>query len=272
MPKISRITTQKRNKNRYNIFLTQADGKEAYGFSVSEDILIEFHLRKDLELDEETIQLLQTKDTLHKSYTMAINFLSYRMRSKQEIVTYLKKKEVDEEQIPQVIDRLDEDGLLDDRAFAEALVRTRAQSTSKGPLLIKKELLDKGITVRTAEEALRHFPYDAQLAKAKKWVEKKMNSSSKKSFQQQRISAQQTLMQKGFSQVVIKEALTEADSAKDDNEEWEAVQVQGEKLVRKYEKKYEGYELKHKIKAALYRKGFKIDDIDRFLENLQDGI
>src|SRR5699024_5449048 len=116
MTKIARITTQKKHKNRYNIFLDNGQS-EKYGFSVDEAILIEYGLRKGLELDDSMITTLIQKDTLHKSYTQAINFLSFRMRTKKEIYDYLVKKEVDTEHITKIIDKLIAEKLIDDGQF-----------------------------------------------------------------------------------------------------------------------------------------------------------
>ncbi len=265
MATISRITTQKKNKHRYNIFLDQ-NNKEAYGFSVDEDILISFQLRKGMELDEPTINALIEKDNIHKSFTLALNYLSYRMRSKQEIHDYLVKKEVEPDQIPVVLDRLVREGFLDDREFAASLVRTRKNTTSKGPLLVKKELLDKGVSAVIADEAIQLYTYQDQFAKALKWMEKKMKNDGRKSFREQLQNVQKTLMQKGFTGDVIKDVLAEVDTGDDNDAEWQAVVYQGEKLLRKYAKKEEGMQLKQKLKAALYRKGFGFEEIDRFIE------
>lgn len=270
MTKISKITTQKKNKSRYNIFIKNGE-QESYAFSVDEEILIKFSLKKGMEIDDATKDLLLQKDSIHKVYTLALNYLSYRMRSKQEIATYLEKKEVDPEQIPIVIDRLVKEGFLDDKEFAIALVRTRLHTTSKGPLLIKKELQEKGITANVIQEALQDFTFEHQLEKALKWVEKKLKSGSKKSFNQQVQATQQTLMQKGFTNDVITSALANVNEEKDTETELQAVFYQGEKLVRKYEKKSNGFELKQKVKAALYRKGFNFDHIQQFIDENIEG-
>lgn len=269
MKKISRITTQKKSKNRYNIFLSNGQD-EAYGFSVDEAILIEYRLHKHLELDDALIATLIQKDTLHKSYTQTINFLSYRMRTKKEIHDYLVKKEVDSEHITQIIDRLTREKLLDDKEFAEMFVRTRINTSSKGPMIIKKELIDKGVSVSIAEEAVAEFPYEAQFEKVSKWIEKKLNQRKKESFRKQIQQLQATLMQKGFTQDVIKDALAEIDDEKDDDAEWAALISQGEKLLRKHETKLVGRALQNKVKEALYRKGFQLDQINRFLEEYKE--
>ncbi|WP_345242956.1 recombination regulator RecX [Pontibacillus salipaludis] len=265
MPKITKITTQKKNTQRYNIFLDRGEG-EAYAFSVDEEILIEYMLRKGKELDEPTIEVLVEKDGYHKAYSLALNYLSYRMRSVKEMRTYMREKEYDEDKIDYVVDRLVKEGLLNDQEFAVALVRTRLHTSSKGPMLVKKELIEKGLTANEAEDALQHYPYEDQVEKASKWVEKKLRLDGKKSFKQQIQKVQQTLMQKGFPQDVIKVAMEDVKEEKDNDAEWEAVVHQGEKALRKYASKAEGYELKHKIKGALYRKGFPFELIEQFLE------
>lgn len=268
MTKITRITTQKKRKNRYNIFLDSGQG-EKYGFSVDESVLIEYSLRKGLEIDDSMITTLVQKDTLHKSYTLAINFLSYRMRTKKEIYDYLEKKEVDDEHITKIMDKLLKEGLTDDKQFADAFVRTRVQTTSKGPMLVKKELMEKGVSKPIASEAIDLYTYEIQHEKATKWVEKKLNSSKSHSFQKQLQQLQATLLQKGFSQDVIKDVIADGKEEKDDDAEWEALIKQGDKLLRKNQLKFEGYELRNKMKEALYRKGFTIDLINTFLdENL----
>ncbi|GAA0597877.1 recombination regulator RecX [Virgibacillus siamensis] len=265
MAKITRITTQQKRSDRYNIFLDDGQG-EKYGFSVDESILIEYRLRKNLELDDIMVSTLVRKDTLHKSYTLAIHFLSYRMRTEKEIYDYLVKKEIDAEHIKQIMDKLINEKLVDDKQFAEAFVRTRIETTSKGPQLVKKELLEKGVTPGTAEEAINLYTYAIQYERAEKWVGKKLNGSKNKSFKQQVQQLQGTLMQKGFTQDVIQDVLADVDERKDDAAEWDALVKQGEKLLRKHRQKTSGYELRNKIKEGLYRKGFSIDQIKQFLD------
>src|SRR5690606_2091519 len=133
-----------------------------------EAVLVEFHLRKGLELDDSMIETLKKKDNIQKSYLLAINFLSYRMRTKKEMHDYLKKKEVDPEHIKVVIDRLIKEKLIDDKLFAEMFVRTRISTSSKGPLLIKKELVEKGVTNSIAGQAIELYSYDLQYEKVSK--------------------------------------------------------------------------------------------------------
>jgi regulatory protein len=262
MPKITRITTQQKNKSRFNIFLD-----EKYAFSVNEDTLVSHMLRKGIELDEATIAMLKTQDETNKLYGLSINLLSYRMRSEKEIVDYLKKKEAEAEQIEEVISRLQQEGYINDQEFANSFVQSRMTSSSKGPLLLKKELREKGVVASKADQALAIYTTEIQFEKVHKFVEKKMKSNQKKSLQQQLQTLQGTLIQKGFTAEVIQDALRDAkQDFRDEEKEQTAVVHQGLKLLQKYKGKAEGFELKQKIKAALYRKGFQFDQIEAFLD------
>lgn len=265
MKKITRITTQKKSKDRYNIFLNEGQD-EKFGFSVDEAILIEFNLRKDLELDDATINELIQKDTVHKSYTQAINFLSYRMRTKKEIQDYLVKKEVDPEHITQIMEKLNEEKLVDDKQFAEMFLRNRINTSTKGPMLIKKEIIEKGVSADLASQAVEQYPYETQFENISIWINKKLNAGKKDSFRKQIQQLQATLMQKGFTQDVIKDALSEINEEKDEDAEWESVVYQGEKLVRKHQQKVTGYKLRNKVKEGLFRKGFSMEMINQFLD------
>ena len=56
---------------------------------------------------------------------------------------------------------------------------------------------------------------------------------------------------------------------KDMDEEMEAIRYQGEKAQRKYSG-YTGYEYEQKMKQTLFRKGFSMDLIERFMETIKN--
>lgn len=265
--KITRITTQKKNKHRYNIFIDEGQG-ERFGFSVDEDVLIQYNLRKGLELDDAMQATLREQDTWQQSYSKVIGYLGYRMRTKQEVYDYLLKNDVEQEHVAEIIERLIEQNLLDDRAFSEAFVNTRVQTTLKGPALIKQELLQKGVSADIADEAVMAIDTDVQYEKAQKIVEKKLKKSSKHSQRKQLQNIQANLLRQGFSESVIQDVLAEA-SAMDKDAEWEALVYQGERLLRRHQQKTSGFDLQQKIKAGLYRQGFDMEHIGRFLDALE---
>lgn len=269
MPVISRITTQKKNKERYNVFLIE-NNKEEFAFSVDETILIEYHLHKGLELDKATVNELMEKDTMQKAYNMVIHYLSYRMRTEKEIEDYLEKKEVSEIHIPPIMKKLTEKKFINDEEFANSFVRTRISTSEKGPGVIQKELLDKGVPKNIIEEAIHQYTYKEQYHKALKLLEKKSTQQTKHSHRERIQRLQNHLLQKGFTQEVVKDVVASHSLEKDGEAEWQALVHHGTKQLRKLQGKYEGFQLKNKVKESLYRKGFPFPLIQTFIEEYVD--
>ncbi len=257
--KITAIATQKK-AGRFNIYL---DGK--YAFSVSEDVLIKYRLAKGLELDEEMIEHLQQADLLSKAYNKALDHLSYQLRTKKEINIYLTKLEVPENDQNQIISKLVELNLLDDLAYAKSYVRTAAKTTDKGPFVIAQKLKQKGVAEEFINEALIEFSLEQQVQTALKLAEKFVAKNKKLAFQA--LKNKLYHVTKGFSSETISLVLEELALKKDDTLQLEALREQGAKLLRRYQH-YPQPECFFKLKQALYRKGFSLSEIERYLAEI----
>ncbi|WP_078549864.1 recombination regulator RecX [Litchfieldia alkalitelluris] len=269
MAVISKITTQQKNTERFNVFLDNGNGKDEYAFSVDQNVLIKFNLKKGLELDSLDISEIQFDDEVKKGTNTAISFLAHRMRSEKEVVDYLKKKEIEAPIIQEIIHRLYEFSYLNDKDFATAYVRTQLKTTVKGPEVIKRELEEKGIKVYIIEDSLMEYNRNQQVDVAKGIASKLSSKNSRVSSLEQKKKIEQTLLRKGFPWDIINEATKEVEIENDVDDQWEALTYQGEKALRKYQK-FEGYVFEQKMKQALYRKGFSIELIDKYLETLQE--
>ncbi|WP_209124079.1 recombination regulator RecX [Alkalihalobacillus sp. BA299] len=264
MAVITKITTQKNNTERFNIYIDKGNGEE-YGFSVDQDVLIAWRLTKGMEIDVEALEKILAEDKIKKAYNLALSYLSYRMRSEKEVIDYLKRKMYEEQEIVNVVNKLKEYNFLNDRDFAFAFVRTKKNTGVKGPKIIKQELQGKGIYGSLAEEALREYPYSEQLEHINKWIEKQAKKTLTESEQayQQKITRQ--LLAKGFSYEVIEEGINQNSLSFDLDQQWEAIVYQAEKVKRKYLHLSEN-EYRFKMKHRLYQKGFSIFLIDQYLD------
>jgi regulatory protein len=260
MQKITKISVQQKNKERFNIFLD-----EEYAFAVYESTLLKYQLVKGKELDELDIEEILYSDQINKAYLSAVHYLSFRMRTEKEIEVYLKEKEIEPFVIKEIIVKLKEQSYLNDAEFAVAYVRTQVQTTLKGRQVISQELVEKGVAKNTIEDALMEYSEEEELEHAIKLVHKYSPKYKNDAFKIMIQKVEQALMRKGYSFSVIKVAIEEADLEEDVSEEWDAIAKQAEKYHRKYAK-LEGYDYKMKMKGALYRKGFTMDLIDRWLE------
>lgn len=261
MSKITKISVQQKNKERFNIFL---DGE--YAFAVYEGTLLKFQLIKGKELDELEIEEILYSDQVNKAYNTAVHYLSFRMRTAKEIQDYLKEKEYEPFVIKEIVKKLSEQGYLNDREFAIAYVRTQVNTTLKGRGVIEQELMEKGVGKGMIEEAVEsEYSAEQELEHAVKLVLKYAPKYKKDSFKVMIQKVEQALVRKGYSFSVIKIAIEEAELEEDSSEEWESLSKHAEKYQRKYTG-MDDYEYKMKMKGALYRKGFPMNLIDRWLE------
>ena len=266
---ITKITTQQKNQDRLNIFMDYGKGKgEEFAFSVDSDVLIKFQLKKGMELDDFSFMEIQYQDDIRKAYNKAVHYLARRMRSEKEINDYLVSKEIDEPVIKEILHKLTTQKYINDEEFALAYVRTQANTTDKGPNVIKLELKEKGITEGILIQALEEYPMEQQIDKAAKISKKFYNKNTKESFKIQKQKLENLLLRKGYSYDVINIAVNEAVIKNEDDEEMAAIRFQGEKAHRKFSK-YSGFEYEQKMKQALYRKGFPIELIEIFLSEME---
>ncbi|MCM3667055.1 recombination regulator RecX [Mesobacillus subterraneus] len=268
MPVISKITVQKHNKDRYSIFTDSGRGEE-YAFSVDEDVLIKYQLKKGMELDDFAVTEVLFQDDIRKAYNTAINYLAHRMRSEYEVRDYLKKKEVADPVIKEAVHKLYELKFLNDEEFANAFVRTQLNTTDKGAEVIKMELKEKRISPEIISKVVEEVSFDDQLEKAIKLSEKYAQKNKKDSSRILKQKIEQMLQRKGYSFAIIRAALDETDVEKENDDEMDALRLQGEKLHNKYSK-LPGREYRQKMKMALYRKGFPMEMIDEFISEKEN--
>lgn len=266
MPIITKITTQQKNKDRYNIFTDEGKG-EKYAFSVDEAVLIKFQLKKGMELDELFLTEIHYEDDVRKAYNRALHYLSRRMRSEGEVRTYLLEKEIDAPIIQEVILKLYHYQFLNDEQYAIAYVRTQMNTTDKGSIVIKRELKERGVNDGLIEKALQEYSYEAQLETAQKLCVKMVNKNKKDSNLVLKQKIEQMLVRKGYSFEIISDALAKTELDRK-GEVMDALRYQAEKLERKYAN-YTGYEYEQKMKSALYRKGFAMEQIEKYLSQRQ---
>ncbi len=88
------------------------------------------------------------------AFTIALRLLSRREMSVEELRQRLVDRDVAETEIERIIQRLIEDGTLNDRRAAAAIARTHAAVKGRGRLRIARELTARGVDQDTAKAAL----------------------------------------------------------------------------------------------------------------------
>ena len=208
MARITALTTQKRNKDRVNIFL---DGEFAFGLAA----VAAMNLRTGQELSGAEIAALQELDEVEKAKKTALALISRRPRSRVEIERHLRKKHVDDLVIGEVVERLAAVDLLDDVAFVEYWIDQRETFRPRGRLALRQELMQKGISRNIIEDALENV--DEREA-ARRAADKKTRRWEHLPENEFRAKLSRYLQRLGFPYDIIKETTNSSWQALDEGE------------------------------------------------------
>ena len=201
--KIIDIQVQKRRKNRRSIFLD--DGSV---FGISEDVLFSIPVHIGDTLTDQQLDEILGADSQQKILDVALNLLSFRMRSKAELMRRLKRKNFNEDGIYAVMKKLETKGYIDDQKFALVFAREKVRRKLIGPVALRSEFsvhgLDPDIVEytlkKTYDEISEHNLMDQLLAKRRVPLNEPLNLKEKQ-------NAVNTLRNKGFSWDRIQEIL-----------------------------------------------------------------
>lgn len=269
MPVITKITQQKKDGERYNIFLD-----EKYAYSVHESVLVKFGLSKGMTLEEWSIDEIVYEDEIRKAFNRALHFLGFRMRSEFEVKKKLMDLEYGEAVVLEAIVKLKNLGFLNDETFSEALLQTQKKSSNKGPRAIQQELRKKGIGKELQDKVLNSYTEEEQLQIATKLAVKAADSNRSVAPMQLKQKIQNALLRKGYSFDIIKQALENIDFERGEDEWAGITESIGEKAWRRYSSKFSGRKRRDRVKQAMYQKGIPFNLIDEFIdkkENEEDG-
>src|SRR5207245_1265176 len=147
--RITALQPQVNNANRVNLFV---DGQFLLG--VNALIVLRMDLAVDQELSPAQLEELRSEEMLQQAVDRALNYLSFRPRSRQEMRRYLRRKETPPELIDAVLARLDSLDLVNDRSFASFWLENREQFSPRGAQALRNELRMKGIERDVVDELI----------------------------------------------------------------------------------------------------------------------
>jgi regulatory protein len=208
---MSRITQLKAQKNRkwVNIFL---DG--TYFTSLELITVAKQGLKVGMDISQSEFNQLLRKHDDEKLLFRAMNFLSLRPRSKQEVTSYLQKKwtpklskEDYRKRVRGVVEKLKKENVLNDSEFANWWVEQRLTFRPKGKIALRRELQQKGIGNDIISEVLASLD---EVEAAKRVVEKKSRMFKGQSSMQARRKLIALLQRRGFSWDTIRQIVDES--------------------------------------------------------------
>ena len=204
MKTITKITVQQSGE-RYNLFLD-----EEFFCGVSEDTLIKLNLKKGMQLDEATLEILAEEENKNKCFSYAVYLLGGRNYFEKALRDKLRQKEYTEEAIDFTVEKLKKYKYIDDEKLTAAFISDKKRFSKKGPRYIAQALKMKGVDGETIKTALEEG-YDNEEAyencralAIKKYEYYKRKSEDKYTFKGKMYGF---LAQRGFNSEIIRKVL-----------------------------------------------------------------
>ncbi|WP_313757367.1 RecX family transcriptional regulator [Tissierella sp.] len=194
--KITSIEPQ-RNKNRVNIYVDNI-----FSIGIDEELRYKYKLEIDMEVNDEFIKEVLEAEERSKVLNHALNLLSYRQRSENEIYNALKRKGFESSHIEYAMNYCRENRYLDDKDFAQSFIKDKTNLNKLGPKRIRYELILKGISKDIIDELLI-VDYEEQYEIAMEIALKKLKSYKNDDYNSIYRKLSGFLQRKGYSYDII---------------------------------------------------------------------
>ena len=107
------------------------------------------------------------EDDFGACYEAALHYIEYRPRSGAEVLSHLQyKRKYRAESVSRALEKLKELQLIDDRAFSETWARDRVKYRHKSSLMIRRELMQKGVEGKIIESVTGDIDDEANALRA----------------------------------------------------------------------------------------------------------
>jgi len=193
MKKITKIEYQKKNKERFNIYLD-----DEYGFSVDISILIDFSLKKGMVLDDALIEDILRAEEKISVYNYGISVLSRCAKSEYELRLKMQSKGFEPDLIKKAIDTLKDRKYLDDERYCEMYIRDKTNLSNNGVRKIKEALYYKGIAKEIIDEKIKMITPESEEERAFILAEKKLLNIKENDTRKKMAKLSNYLIGKGF--------------------------------------------------------------------------
>jgi regulatory protein len=148
MPLITGIVPAPRPAGRFSVLV---DGREIAVLTLEAIERLRLAVGTPFDGLEERVELERLR--LH-AYDRALNMLAFRARSSSELARSLQRKGEERPYVDWALERLKEQGLLDDAAFARSFARSRVVDGKQSRRRVQQDLARKGVARSLSDEAI----------------------------------------------------------------------------------------------------------------------
>ena len=148
MPVITGIVPAHRPAGRFSVLV---DGREIAVLTLEAIERLRLAVGGAIDGLEDQVELERLR--LH-AYDRALNMLAFRARSSSELARSLQQKGEERPHVDWALERLKEQGLLDDAAFARSFARSKVVDGKQSRRRVQQDLARKGVARSLSDEAI----------------------------------------------------------------------------------------------------------------------
>jgi regulatory protein len=245
------------SKARYKITLDNNSNLILY-----EEVIINNLILIGKQIDDDLYKKIITDNYKATPYYAALQYINKRMRSREEIRTYLFKRSNDVSLIDETISRLVKEGYINDIAFAKAFINDKLNLSNDGPNKIRRSLTNYNIDEETIYKLLLNIDNQVVVDRIDKIIAKQVRLNTKYTGNILKLRIINYLVNLGYDSDIISERFDQYPLESSQNN----IQKEYKKLYKKYIKKYSDYKLDMMVKQHLYKKGYERSEIEKIVK------
>lgn len=232
------------------------------------DDYVQYGLRKGIAITKEQLHSFEEHIDFEQLYQRCLRKLSLKDRTIYEMRKWLKETElVEYQEVNALIDKLIQKGYLDDEKLCMEQIQALSNSLY-GPKQIISKLKQRGVKedcILACMEQSKLKEYEFALA----YAIKALRQSQKSSVTKTKNTIRNKLMTRGYSNNTIEKVVSELDYSSNKENEDVLLEKLVKKAMKRYERKYRGYDLKTRIYRYCLTQGFHSEDINAVMDRME---
>ena len=232
------------------------------------DDYVQYGLRKGVAITKEQLHSFEEHIDSEQLYQRCLRKLSLKDRTIYEMRKWLKETElVEYQEVNALIDNLIQKGYLDDEKLCMEQIQALSNSLY-GPKQIISKLKQRGVKedcILACMEQSKLKEYEFALA----YATKALRQSQKSSVTKTKNTIRNKLMTRGYLNNTIEKVVSELDYSSNKENEDVLLEKLVKKAIKRYERKYRGYDLKTRIYRYCLTQGFHSEDINAVMDRME---
>ena len=255
-------------QKKYAKLMIQMNPNLTKEIKVTLDDYVQYGLRKGITLSKEQLHNFEEHIDSEQLYQRCLRKLSLKDRTIYEMCKWLKETELaDYQEVNALMDKLVKKGYLDDEKLCMEQIQALSNSLY-GPKQIISKLKQRGIKedcILACMEQSKLKEYEYALS----YATKALKQSQKSSVTKTKNTIRNKLMTRGYSNSTIEKVVSELDYSSNKENEDVLLEKLIQKAIKRYERKYSGYDLKTRIYRYCLTQGFHSEDISALMDRME---